>query len=95
MDCISSVSFNKLVLVQPLASDLWNGEGRGYLIQHKEHNAPMFTTTIQIRDENANSFTFTKLEEWTQYDVRVASYNKVGNSEYSATATDRTRESGM
>lgn len=80
--------------MQPLASDLWNGEGRGYLIQSKLHDDPVFVATLEVDDENANSHTFSKLEEWMQYDFRVASFNKVGNSDYSAIAVDRTRESG-
>ena len=50
---------------------------------------------MTVRDENANSYTLTALEEWTRYDVRVAAYNKVGISSYSAIITDRTRESGQ
>ncbi len=79
---------------QPLASDLWNGEGRGYLIQYKQNDEKFFYRTIEVEDENANSYTFGGLEEWMSYGVRVASFNKVGNSAYSPIAVDRTRESG-
>ena len=79
---------------KPLASDLWNGEGRGYMIQYKVSDEPIFVTTLEVQDANANSHTFTGLEEWMPYDFRVASFNKVGNSDYSPLASDRTRESG-
>ncbi len=63
------------------------------MIQYKTRDETFFVRTIEVEDENANSYTFAGLEEWMSYDVRVASYNKVGNSVYSPIATDRTRES--
>ncbi len=81
--------------MQPLVSDFWNGEGRGYLIQLKPSSQEYFRTTTEVNNENANSYTFVRLEEWTKYDVRVAAFNSVGNSQYSTVATDRTIESGI
>ena len=74
--------------------EYWNGEGRGYRIQYKSGAEEEFVKAMEVRNENANSYTFTNLEEWTEYDVRVAAFNQVGTSAYSTVATDRTIESG-
>ena len=74
--------------------EYWNGEGRGYRIQYKSGIEEEFTKAMEVRNENANSYTFANLEEWTEYDVRVAAFNQVGTSVYSNVATDRTIESG-
>ena len=74
--------------------EYWNGEGRGYRIQYKSGAEEDFAKAMEVRNENANSYTFTNLEEWTEYDVRVAAFNQVGTSAYSSVATDRTIESG-
>ena len=80
--------------VQPLVPEYWNGEGKGYRIQYKSGTEDFFSQTTEVRNENANSYTFTNLEEWTEYNVRVAAFNQVGTSAYSSVATDRTIESG-
>ncbi|KAI0210962.1 Protein sidekick [Lamellibrachia satsuma] len=79
----------------PLLKERWYGEGREYRLQYRPYIVGSDWRTITVRDENANSYTLTALEEWTRYDVRVAAYNKVGISSYSAIITDRTRESGQ
>ena len=50
--------------------------------------------TFKIPDENANSHIMIGLEEWMRYQVRVASYNRMGYSAYSSSAETTTRESG-
>ena len=84
-------------LLQPLAMNLWHGLGQGYSIQVKMtgteadwSDAP----TRNLPDENANSHIITKLEEWMSYQVRVASFNTMGYSEYSVPAETMTREAG-
>ena len=47
---------------------------------------------MTLPDQNANSYTIRGLDEWCEYGVRVAAYNKVGNSTYSEEAKERTRE---
>ncbi len=79
---------------KPLVPEFWNGEGKGYRIQYKPSTEPEFTRTQEVNNENANSYTFGGLEEWTEYNVRVAAFNKVGTSAYSDVATERTIESG-
>ncbi len=79
---------------QPLVPEFWNGEGRGYIIQYKSSGETSFDKTTRITNENANSHTYTNLEEWTEYNVRVAAFNQVGTSAYSSVASDRTIESG-
>lgn len=54
----------------------------------------MFVQTVLVADENANSYVLSGLQEFTQYDVKVAAYNKVGHSPYSPVTSDTTRESG-
>ena len=78
-----------------MVPEYWNGEGRGYLIQYKSDTEQFFAKTTEVRNENANSYTYIGLEEWTEYNVRVAAFNQVGTSAYSNIATDRTIESGM
>ena len=77
-----------------MVPEYWNGEGKGYLIQYKARDERDFTEVMRVRNENANSYTFIGLEEWTEYDVRVAAFNEVGTSAFSTIATDRTIESG-
>lgn len=86
-------NYSCILIFQPLVPDFWNGEGRGYLVQYKLKTQDFFRQTTQVPNENANSFTFANLEEWTEYDVRVAAFNSVGDSAYSTIATDRTIES--
>lgn len=74
----------------------WNGEERGYRIHYQPTNgATDAWKTALVGDENANSHVLSGLEEWTEYSIRVAAYNKVGHSEDSPVVTDSTREAGM
>ena len=47
-----------------------------------------------VRDQHANSYVMENLEEFMTYSVRMAAYNSIGNSPYSPTVSDTTRESG-
>ena len=80
--------------------NLWHGRERGYSIQVRmavsgEDDQGWSTAqTFKIPDENANSHIMIGLEEWMRYQVRVASYNRMGYSAYSSSAETTTRESG-
>lgn len=80
---------------QPLASDQWNGEGQGYLLHYRQHGVNNSIESVVIDDENAISFQLTGLHEWTEYDVQLAAFNRVGRSNFTEVIIARTRESGM
>jgi len=53
----------------------------------------LYYRTLEVQNENGNSYILTSLDEYSQYKVRMASHNNVGNIFYSPVATDKTMES--
>ncbi|XP_074647497.1 protein sidekick-2-like [Tubulanus polymorphus] len=76
----------------PLPIHEWNGVPLGYVIKYKHKDANIYKR-IQMEDKNANGFLIAKLEEWTEYEIKVCAYNGVGEGPYSQGVFDRTRES--
>jgi protein sidekick len=79
----------------PLTAADWNGEQRGYRIEYTSVDPAVMSgwQTVNVDNENANSFMLIGLEEWTEYQVRVAAFNKVGVSSDSPIVKEATRES--
>ncbi|ELU15655.1 hypothetical protein CAPTEDRAFT_52109, partial [Capitella teleta] len=78
----------------PLPARDWNGEQRGYRVEYTSVDASLMPSwkAVNVDSENANSFMLAGLEEWTEYQVRVAAFNKVGHSADSPVVKDSTRE---
>jgi len=84
-----------LVVLQPLASDEWNGEGQGYLLHYHEHGVVESNQSAVINDGNAISFHLTGLQPWTNYIILLAAVNNVGRSNFTEPTAARTHESGL
>ena len=81
--------------MQPLSSDQWNADLKGYVIRYVESAKTNATYQIvYVEDENANSFQLNGLDIWVEYTVELAAFNEVGIGNYSLATTSRTRESG-
>ena len=81
--------------MQPLASNLWNGENKKYVVQWKLHSSPNYTSSYTSIDETTTTYRLTGLLKWRDYDVQVASSNNIGFSNFSTVVTAKTLESGQ
>ena len=78
-----------------MASDKWNGDSRGYILRYQQHGVADSNQSLVINDENAVAFLLMGLQEWTEYDIRLAAFNRVGRSNFTEAVVARTRESGL
>ncbi|XP_070184420.1 protein sidekick-2-like [Littorina saxatilis] len=89
----------------PIPRHEWNGVPRGYRIDYRMwsteaedkdvvsvHEATW--TTLQLENGmNIDSYILVNLQEWMDYQIRMISYNDIGESSYSSVTTAKTRES--
>lgn len=76
-----------------LSNAMWNGYGRGYVVQWRLSSNVIFGYSHNITDENSNSYQLDGLHRWTRYDVRVAAFNVIGTSAFSSVVSTQTPES--
>ena len=65
------------------------------MLHYRQHGVNGSSESVVIDDENAISFQLTGLHEWTEYDIQLATFNRVGRSNFTDVIVARTRESGM
>lgn len=81
-------------VLQPLTKKDWNGPPIGYRIFYLALGMENFLM-IDLREGfNLDSHTLTSLEEWTVYEVKMLSYNDIGESNTTAIVSERTKEAG-
>ncbi|XP_061168000.1 protein sidekick-2-like [Saccostrea echinata] len=74
----------------PLPSQDWNGQPKGYRILYREDNGTSWRSVNLTLDRDF--FILSGLEEWMVYEVKMQSYNDVGNSAFSSVQRERTRD---
>ncbi|KAK3593323.1 hypothetical protein CHS0354_031382 [Potamilus streckersoni] len=77
----------------PLPEIAWNGVPRGYRMYYKLKDGLDNFRVITLEGVNTDSNIIDRLEEWMEYEVKMVAYNDVGNSSFSPTTVERTRES--
>ncbi|KAL5018087.1 hypothetical protein ScPMuIL_003809 [Solemya velum] len=76
----------------PLSKKSWNGPPVGYRIYYRALGIEDFLL-VDLRDGfNLDSHTLNNLEEWTEYEVKMLSYNDIGASDNSLIVVERTKE---
>lgn len=74
----------------PLSSQDWNGQPKGYRIMYRHENSSVWKSVNLTLDRDF--FILSGLQEWMVYEVKMQSYNDVGNSAFSPEQQERTRD---
>ncbi|XP_078319648.1 protein sidekick-like isoform X2 [Crassostrea virginica] len=74
----------------PLSSQDWNGQPKGYRIMYRQENSSQWNSVNLTLDRDF--FILSGLQEWMVYEVKMQSYNDVGNSAFSPIHQERTRD---
>ncbi|XP_055334762.1 protein sidekick-like [Paramacrobiotus metropolitanus] len=80
----------------PLVTDQWNGKTGSYLLVFRSLNDTPVTQSMRnvvVNDSSVGSLVLANLEEFTQYEVRIAAVNAIGSSDQSTPVLESTRES--